>query len=786
MSRILIVHHDSVQRHFLSSLLQHQGWEIVVSADAEDACRVLQGEGSIDVMVIDLRLPGVSGWEFCRMLRRGYQARFANIPILCLSSSLSTMEGERVTAFLGGQAFLPLPLDPASLTQSLVQILEGKTLLAPFRVQVIGEETEWLTSLSRMFQRNGWSVGESQGVPEPCWQEAGDSPDLIVGHHPFAGCWSLDWVADFKGHAPNAKIFVVTDDPNPELALESLQYGADEFIREPVDPKYLDELLVKAERTRVGNLFSGEWSTSSALSKPGDEEFKKFLHEFDEVVILTDGEGKIVDLNPQGCRQLSWSGSELCGHSLVMLEPSVPLDWWSSNQNGHGSREACFRTRGGSTLKVMVTTYPVCWSEGVRFVLVAKNVQELSELRMEVQRMQEQVRQFQEIESIGNLAGGIAHDVNNILTAIQGHASLLTYKDSSDAATQKPAEVIRQAAHRGQELTAQLLGAARRGKERRTSINVHDAIDEVLALLSGDRTKSIQIMKALVARDPWIGVNARQLHQVLLNLMVNACDAMPNGGTLQISTDSFRPHDPAYSQNSSFHDSPYLEIIVKDSGCGISAELAETVFEPFFTTKPPSRGSGMGLAIVKEIVESYGGHISLSSEPHKGSAFHLYFPQHPSPPSSLIHLPTLLKKPHPRVLVVDDEHLVADTTVEMLRHLECETCVAYSGEEALTCYQGHAHEIDVVLLDLTMTTMSGENCFRTLQTINPSLKVVFSSGGEVPYSVQQLCDEGLAGFVQKPFDVEDLSLALTQACVPDREGQQYALSGCSPGTKEDV
>ena len=400
--------------------------------------------------------------------------------------------------------------------------------------------------------------------------------------------------------------------------------------------------------------------------------------------------------------------------------------------------------------------------------------------------MQEQVRQFNEIESVGKLAGGIAHDVNNILTAIQGHASLLTYKDSSNAATQRPAEVIRQAAYRGQELTAQLLGAARRGKERRISINVHDAIEEVLELLSGDRTTSIQVVRALDARDPWISVNARQLHQVLLNLMVNACDAMPDGGTLQISTNSFPPHEPAYAQCSSIHDSPYLEIMVKDSGCGIAAELADTVFEPFFTTKPPSQGSGMGLAIVKEIVESSGGHISLSSEPHKGTTFHLLFPQYPSAPSDLIHLPTLLKKPHPKVLVVDDDQLVADTTVEMLRHLASETCVAFSGEDAVTCYQDRADEIDVVLLDLNMTMMSGEACFRTLRAINPSLKVVFSSGGEMPYAVQRLCDEGLAGFVQKPFDVEDLSLALTQACAPDREGQRYALSGCSPGTGEGV
>jgi PAS domain S-box-containing protein len=786
MSRILIVHHDSVQRHFLETLIQHQGWEVVSSADAEDACRVLQAQDPIDAMLIDLHLSGVSGWDFCRMLRRGYQARFGNIPFLCMSSSLSTIEGERVTGFLGGHAFIPLPFEPTTLTQLLAQVLEGKKLLAPFRVLMIGEDAAWAENLLRIFRSYGWSVGECQKISDTQWEEAGDCPDLIVSHPPVSGQTSFEWVADLKGRVPSTRIFVVTDEPNPQLALEALQCGADEFIREPVAPEYLDGLLDKAERARVRNFFLGEGEIRPAFPSPADGEFKKFLHDLDEIVILTDGDGMIVDMNPQGCRHLAWSAQELRGHSLLMLEPSVSLDWWSSVKNVGRSRETRFRTRDGSILEVLITAYPVCWSEGVRFVLVVKNVQEVASLRAELQRLQEEVQRFNEVESIGKLAGGIAHDVNNILTAIQGHASLLTYKGSTDAATRRPADVIRQAAHRGQELTAQLLGAARRGKERRSSINVHDAIEEVLALLSGDRTKSIQIKRAFEARDPWISVNARQLHQVLLNLMVNACDAMPDGGPLEISTDSHRPNEIAHGQRSSNSDTPYLEIVVADSGCGIAPDLASTVFEPFFTTKPPSQGSGMGLAIVKEIVESYGGNIVLSSKPNKGTSFHIIFPQHPGIQSALIHMPTLLKKPHPKALVVDDEHLVADTTVEMLRHLACDTCVAYSGEEALAYFREHADEIDVVLLDLTMSVMSGEGCFRSLQAINPSVKVVFSSGGEKPYSVQQLVDEGLAGFVQKPFDVEDLSLALQQVWVHDRECQGYALSGFPSETSEGM
>ncbi|MCH7614886.1 MAG: proline dehydrogenase family protein, partial [Nitrospinae bacterium] len=508
---------------------------------------------------------------------------------------------------------------------------------------------------------------------------------------------------------------------------------------------------------------------------------RKLTQNPDNFVILTDDEGVIVDINAYGSRVLDWPVQEIRGHTLTMLEPSGPLNWLSSVQGPGQHRETRFRTRGGATIEVLVSGYPVCWNDGVRCILVAKNVQELVFLRTEVQRLQEQVEQLQELESVGKLAGGIAHDVNNILTAIQGHASLLAHKGSTDASIQQPVEVIRQAVHRGQELTAQLLGTARRENERRSSLNVHDTIEEVLALLSGDRTNGIQITREFEARDSWIKGNARQLHQVLLNLIVNACDAMPEGGTVTIATVSHVQGDLTGLQAFPLQGHPFLEIRVTDSGCGIPDELRQAVFEPFFSTKPSTKGSGMGLAIVKEIVEAHGGRITMSSEVNHGTSFHLYFPQDQQTQSDLIHLPTVLGRPNPRILVVDDEPLVAETTVEMLRLFECEPRVVPSGEEAIERYREHPDEIDLIVLDLSMPSMSGEDCFQGLRAINPSVKVVFTSGAEKFFSVQQLIDDGLAGFVQKPFDVEDLSQALKKVCANDRENAPYALSGMREG-----
>jgi len=784
MSRVLIVHRIAVQRHFLATFLEQEGYEVAQTATAEDACRLLIGQTAIHAMLVDLDVSDVSSREYCRVFRHAHDARFAGIPFLCLSSRLSKIEGERITAFLGGQAFIPLPVEPALLRQGLSQVLEEKTQHVPPQVLLVGNAVEWSAIQALIFREHGWVVEECQEACDVASRIAAHSPDLLVIHHPVLEHMNVQWVPELTRQAPFVRILVVTADQESQLALESLQYGAPEFVRGYLHQASLDGLFAKIDQDHVVRRLSWEGQDDSSVPGRSTEEIINFLRDFDEIIILTDDEGVIVDINAYGSRVLDWPVQEIRGHTLTMLEPSGPLNWLSTGEGMLPTREALFRTRSGSSLEVRVSGYPVHWNEGVRFILVAKYEQELTALRTEVRTLQGQVNQLTELEKVGQLAGGIAHDVNNILTAIQGHASLLIHHQTADPSIDHPLEVICQAVHRGQELTAQLLGAARRGKERRSSINVHDTIEEVLALLSGERTNGIQIIRECDARDSWIKGNARQLHQVLLNLIVNACDAMPHGGRVKISTASHVQGDLTNHQDFPLQGRSSLEIIVADSGCGIPDELRHAVFEPFFSTKPSSQGSGMGLAIVKEIVAAHGGRITMVSEVNQGTSFHLYFPQGQSVQSDLIHLPTALERPNPRVLVIDDEPLVGETTAEMLRFFECEPWVVHSGEEAIKQYRGYSDEIGVVVLDLSMPSISGEACFRALWAISPSVKIVFISGAEKNYFVQQLVDEGVAGFVQKPFDVEDLSQALKEVCVNDRKDASYALSGLSTTSSE--
>ncbi len=759
---------------------------MIQSSKAEEACRLLQAQDAFDALLIDLHLPGVNGWECCRLLRNSYDDRFSNIPLICLSSRVSQVEGERVTSYLGGHAFISLPAEPIMLRQILLDVLASNRLVPSPRVLFVGGLGEWWSEQAQSFQQQGWIVEACHGVDDATAQVVAHPPDLLVMYHSVDGISNLDRLSSLKSQVRLARTILVTGDHDPQVAIEAILGGVDEFIREPLASGYLNLLFAKSERARVGYLLEREERSMALALKPRDGDLERFLLAFDEIVILADGEGRIVTINEQGKELLKWTAHELFGQSLAFLDPTGTAESFWSDQNASGPQETSFRTQDGRMLEVLVSAYSVRGSGSIRRILVAKNISELALARKEISRLQDQVHELEDLKAVERLAGGIAHDVNNILMAIQGHASLLTYKASADISTERPVEVILQAAHRGQELTAQLLGKARRGKERRSSIDLQGTIEEVLALLSENRLVGIQVSRDYQAHDSWITGNVRQLHQVVLNLIVNACDAMPNGGNLKVSTVAHQAGDWIGYQETPFSQDPFIELIISDTGCGIPEELHKTVFEPFFSTKPANQGSGMGLAIVKEIVEAQGGHIAIVSEVNHGTAFHLCFAQSQSGKSSLIHLPTVLGISHPKVLVVDDEPLVLETAVEMLRLLGCESVIAHSGEEAISQYRIDPSDICAIVLDLSMPSMDGEACFEALRAINPSVKIIFASGMEGTISVQQQVEKGLAGFVQKPFDVEDLSLVFKHVFFEDLQNEGYVLSGVSSATKEGL
>jgi len=371
----------------------------------------------------------------------------------------------------------------------------------------------------------------------------------------------------------------------------------------------------------------------------------------------------------------------------------------------------------------------------------------------EQRNLEEQFRQAQKMESLGTLAGGIAHDFNNILGIMLGHASLLGELPADPATIKKNTEAIIKAGKRGAALVKQLLTFARKADVVFESVLLNDIVNELSKLLAETFPKTITISLDLEANLPSITADATQLHQVLLNLCVNARDAMPNGGTLTITTrrqsgEITRNRFPKAAMRE------YIALTVADTGTGMDEATRSRIFEPFFTTKERGKGTGLGLSLVFGIVESHNGFVAVESVPGKGTVFHLCFPVL----QQTMELEQGRRKPLERIsggnetiLIVEDEEMLTELMKIILEEKGYTVLTASDGDEAVALYTRHQGEIRLVLSDMGLPRMNGSEVYRKLKNLNPGIRMILTSGFLEPEMKSQILREGARYFIQKPY-----------------------------------
>jgi two-component system cell cycle sensor histidine kinase/response regulator CckA len=391
---------------------------------------------------------------------------------------------------------------------------------------------------------------------------------------------------------------------------------------------------------------------------------------------------------------------------------------------------------------------------------VAARTRELQVAHDEQRRAEAAQRQSQRLESIGLLAGGVAHDFNNLLVGILGYADVLASEAAPGSENEEAARTIARAAKRAAELTRQLLAIARLGQHRSEPVDVHAAVREVASLLGRTLDKSVRLETRLAAGAHTVLGDAVQVQQVILNLAVNARDAMPEGGTITLETSvaDWTGRDPP----GGLARGRYLELAVSDTGPGIPPEIRERIFEPFFTTKPEGKGSGLGLATVFGITKGHGGAVDLETVPGGGARFVVRLPlaEGEAPDAGA-------EAGAPRgsgvVLVVDDEEVVRRAAGRILGSLGYSTVAVAGGQEAIDWIAARGAPPAAVLLDLSMPGMDGRTCFRRLRALRPELQIVVSSGFSRQGKGEELLAEGAAGFVQKPYTIAELARAIADA-----------------------
>lgn len=387
----------------------------------------------------------------------------------------------------------------------------------------------------------------------------------------------------------------------------------------------------------------------------------------------------------------------------------------------------------------------------------------------EQKKLAESMRQSQKMESIGQLAGGIAHDFNNQLAVILGYANLISRKSEGDSLARRFADRIATAARRSSDLTSQLLAFARKGKYRMEAVNVHEVIAEVIALLHHSIDKRIRTVEHLDAEHAVVVGDPSLLQNALLNIALNARDAMPDGGTLTFTTSCVvLEREQVRKLPYSIPPGAYLQVLVTDTGSGMDEETARHAFEPFYTTKDVGKGTGMGLAAVYGTVKSHSGAVEIDSQPGVGTTITVNLPLASAASAeedTSIMEPSSLNISS-SVLVVDDEELVREMAADMLTSLGHRVETVGGGREAVVLIREHPGQFGVVLLDLVMDDLDGIETFHLIRQLDPEMPVIISSGYSLEERARQLAGEERVTYVQKPYDQDQLSAAVTAALTP--------------------
>ena len=473
---------------------------------------------------------------------------------------------------------------------------------------------------------------------------------------------------------------------------------------------------------------------------------------------LVDLNGTILVANEKGAGRLGYTPSEIVGRNFEELLPGdvVQLRKEMGIKAVLEGEVALFEDEGENGHLYEHQFYPVMDKDGqvTQLAIYSVDITDRRASEEERKRLQAQLQQAQKMEAIGTLAGGIAHDFNNLMMAIQGNVSLVLMNMPPTHEHYEPLKNIEKGIRKGADLTSKLLGYARKGKYEIKPISLNILVKEISETF-GRMRKDIVIESQLSDDLSGIMADKGQLEQVLLNLFVNAADAMPGGGKLAIQTRNVT-HESISTDLYRVNPGMYVQLSVTDTGTGMPPQVQERIFDPFFTTKKMGRGTGLGLASAYGIVKSHKGYIEVESTVGQGSTFFIYLPASDMQPQESREENHHVSTGSGTLLLVDDEQNVLTVTSQMLSRSGYTIIEAKSGREAIECYSRKRDNIDLIILDMVMPEMGGGEVFDRLKEINPTVKVLLASGYSLEGQAREIMKRGCDGFIQKPFSLSEL------------------------------
>jgi len=498
--------------------------------------------------------------------------------------------------------------------------------------------------------------------------------------------------------------------------------------------------------------------------KQSETKYRTILEAMKEGYFEVDLAGNLIFFNDALCRILGYPREKLVGmNNRDYTAPEMAKRMYQIfNQIYHTGEPARIMDyeaigKDGSTIILELSASLMRDHKGapIGFRGIARDVTERKHVEQEQKRLEVQLQHIQRMESIGTLAGGIAHNFNNILMGISGNTSLLLLKTNPSDPNYQRITTIERMVDSASKLTRQLLGYARGGTYEIRPMSLNQVIEGTANTFSAAK-RDVCIHQELAEDLCMVRADQGQIEQVLLNLFVNAGDAMPRGGELFIRSTNVT-HKDMSGKAYSVKPGTYALITVRDTGVGMDEKTAERIFEPFFTTKGFGKGTGLGLASTYGIIKAHGGYIDVDSKEGQGAIFYVYLPASEKKQEKPGEHREHIVKGSGTILLVDDEAMLLEVGSQLLGELGYTVLAAHGGGEAVEIYKEHGDFIDLVILDMIMPDMGGGETFDRLKEINPAVRVLLSSGYSIEGQAQEIMARGCDGFIQKPFRMEDVS-----------------------------
>ncbi|MBW2700841.1 MAG: response regulator [Deltaproteobacteria bacterium] len=636
-----------------------------------------------------------------------------------------------------------------------------------------------LKFLSKVLEKAGYKIRPATDGHLALRSIEAKLPDLVLLDISLPDLSGVEICRRLKAELETKDLPVIFTSAHGESAkkVEALEAGGIDYITKPMDSAevlarvkthlhmyHLQQKLrseIKERKQAEEALFASEKRTKDTFNAINDA---VFLHP-----LLEDGFGPFVEVNDTACERYGYTREEfstLAAPDITIKTDAKARGTQTQRKKLRDTRqifEAMHVRKSGKIIPVEISS-TVIELEGKPIILsVARDITERKHAEIARAKLEEQLHQAQKMESIGRLAGGVAHDFNNILCAITGNASLALDDLSSEDPLHESIVEIASAAARASRLTRQLLAFSRKQVIAPRVINLSDLIENLhpmLRRLLGEDT----ILKTSPKKDlGHVLADPSQIEQVVLNLAINARDAMPDGGELLIETADIVLDDAYCAMHATTKPGAYVMLAVSDTGAGMSAEIREKVFEPFFTTKQLGQGTGLGLATVHGIVEQSGGRIEVYSEEGRGTSFKIFFPRASEEAKPLVK--TTVDEAaggQETVLVVEDEEMVCRLAVKLLSRRGYQVLSATSPGEAIALVEQHEGPIDLLLTDVIMPKMNGRELADKITELRPEIKVLFTSG----YTQNIIAHHGVLDeeveFLAKPYSLDALATRVRQ------------------------